>query len=88
MVYPSDIRGLYPPIQGLPANLLGKWTVSFTNSREIDTNDIFSNYSMEFKANNALRIKRVGCDGDLIMRWETFSFNIYISDFNPSIEDK
>ena len=34
---------------------------------------------MEFKTNNTLRIKRVACDGDLYMRWETFEYNIHIS---------
>ena len=81
-MYTSQIRGLFPPIQGSHRKLINKWRISYTNTLESDNHSIYSNYTLEFKSNNKIRIKYRGCEGDLFMNWQSFQYNLFISGYS------
>ena len=60
VVNTPEIKGLFPPVKGLPLNIEGRWRVSYVNSLEIENNHDFGIYILEFKSfsTHKLRVKK------------------------------
>lgn len=88
VVYTSEIRGLFPPIQGSALEIEGHWRVALLSSLENEDSGAYREYTLEFKEKQTskLRVKREGCNGDYMMVWRIYSYNMVIDEFRGKLE--